>query len=266
MKKIVSAVFSILVYSWTAFASQCFITKENNQITQQGKGCDKRYAPCSTFKIVLSLIGYDSGILGDEVHPVWSFKEGYPALLDKWKQDQTPHSWIKNSCVWYSQVLTKKLGMKKFQSYVTTLNYGNMDLSGDKGKNNGLTNAWLSSSLEISSLEQIDFLEKLLKDKLSVSKHAHTMTKNILFVEDLKNGWKLYGKKGCGVLLSPDRKRKLKIQHGWFIGWIEKNGRKIIFSNHIVNDKKENIFASLRAKAEAKERLIKIIQNMEGNK
>ena len=102
------------------------------------------------------------------MHPLWPFKKGYPDFLEVWKQDQTPKSWMKNSCVWYSQVLTRKLGMQKFQSYVTKLNYGNMDLSGDKGKNNGLTNAWLSSSLEISSIEQISFLEKLLNNTLRI--------------------------------------------------------------------------------------------------
>ena len=236
--------------------------QEKDKIIHQMGDCNKRYAPCSTFKIALSLIGYDSGILIDEMHPSWPFKKGYPDFLDQWKQDQTPQSWMKNSCIWYSQLLTKKLGMKNFQFYVTKLGYGNTDLSGDKGKNNGLTNAWLSSSLEISSQEQIAFLEQLLANKLQINQHAHEMTRNILFVENLLNGWKLYGKTGSGVLLSPDRTQKLEIQHGWFIGWIEKSGRVILFSNHIADDKKEDTFASLRAKADAKKRLIKIINEL----
>ena len=156
--------------------------------------------------------------------------------------------------------------MEKFQNYVNKFNYGNMDLSGDKGKNNGLTNSWLSSSLEISSLEQVAFLEKLLNDELPVNKNAHSMTKNILFVEDLNHGWKLYGKTGSGVLLNHDRTEKTGIQHGWFIGWIERGGRKIIFSNHITDDKKEDTFASMRAKFDAKEKLIIIIDNIESKK
>ncbi len=200
------------------------------------------------------------------MRPVWPFKEGYDDFRDAWKEDQTPKSWMKESCVWYSQVLTKQLGMKKIQDYVTKFDYGNQDLSGDKGKNNGLTNAWLSSSLEISSLEQVAFLEKMLSGKLLINAHAIRMTKNILFVEELKNGWKLYGKTGMGPLLSGDRTKKLEIDHGWFIGWIEKGDRRIIFSNHIADDKKEETFASLRAKADAKERLIKIIDQIEGNK
>jgi beta-lactamase class D len=56
------------------------------------------------------------------------------------------------------------------------------------------------------------------------------------------------------------------LYHGWFIGWIEKGDRRIIFSNHIEDDKKEEIGASQRAKADAKERLTKIIDQIEGNK
>jgi beta-lactamase class D len=263
MKKIILSLFSIILSANITFASHCFVTKEKSQVLKSEGNCTKRYPPMSSFKIPLSLIGFDSGVLIDEMHPVWSFKEGYDDFRDAWKQDQTPKSWIKESCVWYSQVLTKQLGMKIFQDYVAKFNYGNRDLSGDKGKNNGLTNAWLSSSLEISGLEQVSFLEKMLAGKLPIKLHAIAMTKNILFVDELKNGWKLYGKTGMGSLLNSDRTKNPDLYHGWFIGWIEKGDRRIIFSNHIDDDKKEETVASLRAKQDAKERLIKIIDQIE---
>lgn len=264
MKKIILLLCLIWLYvpMPMVLAKSCFIAKTTGNIIQQEGDCNKRYSPCSTFKIALSLIGFDARILVNDSHPVWPFKEGYSAFLDVWKQDQTPASWMKNSCVWYSQVLTKKLGMKQLQAYITNFDYGNKDLSGDIGKNNGMTNAWLGSSLEISGMEQILFLEKLLGNKLPVSKIAYKMTKNILFVQELSDGWQLYGKTGNGLFLSVDKTTKTDIQHGWFIGWIEKNGKIIVFSNHIVDDEKQNTFASQRAKADAKERLIKIIYDI----
>lgn len=263
MRKVLLLVCVMILSSGQVLANHgCFIAKENNKIIAQEGDCATRFAPCSTFKIVLSLIGYDSGILIDEMHPVLPFKKGYPEWLEVWKQDQTPESWMKNSCVWYSQVLTQKLGMEKFQYYITKLNYGNMDLSGDKGKNNGLTNAWLSSSLEISPEEQLAFLQNLLENKLPVNQHAHDMTKNILFLEELPGGWKLYGKTGSGSLLSPDRMTKLEIQHGWFIGWIEKEGNRIIFVSHIVDDRKEERYAGPRAKEQTKEKILQFIQEI----
>lgn len=266
MKKFILFLCSIMLLEGVAFADNCFIAKEKGKVLKSKGDCEKRYAPQSTFKIALALMGFDSGVLIDEMHPEWPFKEGYVDWRDAWKQDQTPKSWMKESCVWYSQVLTKELGMKKFQEYVTKFDYGNKDLSGDKGQNNGLTNAWLSSSLQISAIEQIAFLQNMLAGKLPVKPNAIEMTKNILFVEDLKNGWKFYGKTGTGSLLNAFGAKNPDLYHGWFIGWIEKGDRRIIFSNHIEDDKKEEIFASLRAKADAKERLTKIIDQIEGSK
>jgi beta-lactamase class D len=266
MNKVIVLLCSIMLSANVAFADSCFIAKENGKVLKSEGQCDKRYAPMSTFKIALALMGFDSGILIDDMHPVWPFKKGYVDFRDAWMQDQTPKSWIKESCVWYSQVLTKSLGMKKLQEYVTKFDYGNKDLSGDKGQNNGLTQAWLSSSLQISSVEQMNFLEKLLLNKLPVSPYAQAMTKNILFVEDLQNGWKFYGKTGTGSLINADGTKNPDLYHGWFIGWIEKGERRIIFSNHMNDDKKEDMLASLRAKADAKERLTKMIEQIEGIK
>ena len=266
MKKVILLLCSMIVLANPIFANTCFFAKEKDQVIHQEGEYDKRYAPMSTFKVPLSLMSFDSSILVDEINPVWPFEEGYVDWRDAWKQDQTPKSWMKESCVWYSQVLTKQLGIEKFQDYVTKFDYGNKDVSGDKGKDNGLTNAWLSSSLEISSLEQVAFLEKMLAGKIPVNPHAIKMTKNILFVEELKNGWNLYGKTGMGSLLNADRTKNPDLHHGWFIGWIEKGDRRIIFSNHIEDDKKEETFASLRAKADAKERLSEIIDQIESNK
>ena len=87
------------------------------------------------------------------------------------------------------------------------------------------------------------------------------MTKKILYVEGLPNGWKLYGKMGSGYLLNEERK-KSEIKHGWFIGWIEKNNQKIIFVHHIVDDQKEETHAGQRAKKEAKEKLLQLIDTL----
>lgn len=266
MKKIILFLCSVIISANTAFASaSCFIAKENGKILISEGDCNTRYSPCSTFKIPLAIIGYDTKILKDETHPERPFKDEYEAFLESWKNPQNPTTWMKNSCVWYSQVLTPKLGMKKFHDYMKILNYGNQDISGDKGQNNGLTHAWLSSSLEISPEEQAVFLEKLLANKLPVSGHAQSMTRNIVYIEDLPNGWKLYGKTGSGYLLNADRTKKLDIKHGWFTGWIEKGNKKIIFVNHIVDDKKEEKNAGPRAKEQTKKKLLQLIEQLENS-
>lgn len=193
-----------------------------------GHHIDERMTPCSTFKVALSLMGFDSGILQDENNPVWLFQEGYDDFLESWKKPQTPQSWMKASCVWFSKVLATDLGLQKFQLYLAALNYGNQDVSG------GLTNAWLISSLKISPREQVIFIQKILQKEHPLSSYAIDMTKQLLFLEELSSGWKLYGRTGwSGSSNKPDGENEL----GWFIGWIEKKGEYFPFAYNILDNK-----------------------------
>lgn len=261
MKKTIVFLNFALLLANSAFAgTKCFLAKEKDEIIKQDGDIKSRHSSCSTFKIAISLMGYNEGFLKDEIRPELPFEEGYVDWLDFWKHPHNPIGWMKNSCVWYSQLITTQLGIQKFKDYVTEFSYGNMDLSGDKGKNNGLTNAWLSSSLQISPEEQVAFLQKLLDNKLPVSQHAHEMTKNILFVEELGSGWKLYGKRGGGYLLNSDGSHNLDRQIGWFVGWVSKDDRIIVFAYYISDQAKQNTPAGKRAKEDAKERIIELIQ------
>ena len=76
--------------------------------------------------------------------------------------------------------------------------------------NNGLTNCWLSSSLSISPQEQINFLNQLVVNKLSVSIVAQEKTKNIMYQEPLPGGCELYGKTGNSSQLDADAVIRLK--------------------------------------------------------
>lgn len=247
----------------TLAESICFLANENNQVIKKDGGdCNTRYAPESTFKIALSLMGYDSGILEYETKPSFAFRKTNDFAINICKEAHNPRTWIRDSCVWYSQVLTKRLGMNKFKNYVINLDYGNKDVSGDKGQNNGLTRSWLSSSLQISSKEQIEFLQKIIDNKLPISTKSQAITKQILFIQELPGGWKLFGKTGTGMQ-QDNNLLKTELQHGWFVGWIEKNGRIIVFANHIADDKEQDIYASFRAKNEAIIKLWYLIDELE---
>ena len=130
--------FWILILLWSAndtFAQDnCFLIKENSKVLKQEGDCSTRYAPQSTFKIALALMGYDEGILEDENHPSFSCKEGYDIFINVCKGPHTPRTWMRDSCLWYSRVLTGKLGIEKFRDYIIKFAYGNQDVSGDKGK------------------------------------------------------------------------------------------------------------------------------------
>jgi beta-lactamase class D len=170
----------------------------------------------------------------------------------------------KNSCIWYSQIITEKLGPEKFTKYIEEFQYGNQDVTGDPGKSNGLTHAWLSSSLQISPQEQIEFLEKLVAAKLPVSQRAIDLTSSIFFNETMGNGWKLFAKTGTGFKYNNDGTLDLDHQIGWFVGWITKQERTIFFAQYIEDNQKMVTLAGSRAKALAKERLINdVIKSVE---
>jgi beta-lactamase class D len=152
--------------------------------------CDQRFSPASSFKFPLAIMGFDSGILTGPHDPTWELKAEFNASeRDQNYKHVDPASWEKDSIVWFSQQLTTKLGKERFAEYVTKFDYGNTDLSGDPGRSNGLTHAWLLSSLRISPDEQIRFLRRFMTGKLPVSARAITLTKATIASYSGSEGW-----------------------------------------------------------------------------
>jgi len=215
-----------------------------------------RYSPCSTFKIPLALIGYETGVLKDENEPRLPYK-GYPAEFDSWKGEQTPQSWMRLSCVWYSQQIAPTIGMDKLEKALKSFNYGNADISGDPGKGNGLSRAWLSSSLKISLQEQISFIRALASGSLPVSRESMEKTRRLIFLEELPNGWSFYGKTGTGMA-SDGGEGYLDgpLRAGWFAGWAEKDGAAYVIVMHLEGYASKEPPAGPYAKAKCRELLL----------
>ncbi len=123
--------------------------------------------------------------------------------------------------------------MDRCHRYLKDFAYGNQDIS------SGLTTFWLSSSLKISPEEQTLFLCNMLQKRLPISKKAFEFTRNILFLEQLPNGWKLFGKTGWSGSTPIARENGNLCQVGWFIGWIEKDDHAYVFSYNICTDSVE---------------------------
>jgi beta-lactamase class D len=257
MKKVVLFLCSLVLYTIQVWAGQlCFIAKENGEVLKTEGDCSTSYPPQSTFKIPLSLIGFDSGILNTEDTPSWALPKDADPYINVCKDNHSPRTWMRDSCLWYSRILTTKLGIEKFQDYVTKFSYGNMDLSA------GLTSAWISSSLKISPDEQIEFLQKVIDHKLPICKASYDKTKKIMFIQEMAGGWKLYGKTGNGRQIDKNNNHT-DLQHGWFVGYIEKGNRSIVFASHITDSEKQSVFSSFRARNEALIKLWYLIDELE---
>ncbi|WP_137175698.1 M56 family metallopeptidase [Massilia sp. HP4] len=193
------------------------------RLVEQGD-CGVRATPASTFNIVVSLMGYDAGILVDAHTPALPFRQGYIDWLPAWRTTTDPTGWIRNSTVWYAQQVTSRLGLAALQSYLGRFDYGNRDLSG------GVTDAWIGSSLQISAGEQAAFLRKVVNRELGLSPQAYDTTATLLRLPTLPNGWDVYAKTGTAVLEQPAGTQEPARSYGWFVGWASKGGRTIVFT------------------------------------
>lgn len=211
--------------------------------------CKSRVTPASTFKVPLAVMGYDSGFLEDADEPVLPFMEGYPDWLgDVWRQPTGPKRWMKYSVVWYSQQIAKFLGYEQLRDYADAFGYGNADVTGDPGKNNGLERAWIASSLKISPREQVAFLRKLVNHELPVSADAMDRAMEIVEGQDIADGWAAQGKTGSAFPRKPDGSFDYNTPWGWYVGWARREERTVVFARLIQDEKKMEPRTSLRAR------------------
>ena len=190
--------------------------------------CDQRFAPFSTFKLPLAVMGFDAGVLVDDTTPRWDWHAGLTAP-ERDRKAVDPTIWERDSVLWYSRELTRVLGAEAFGRYVAQLDYGNGDVSGTPGKANGLTHGWLGTSLAISPDEQVGFVRGLLLGALPVSKDAQAWAASIL--PDFAAGdWRVSGKTGSGWVSDASGAYYRDRPLGWFVGWAQRGDEVVAFA------------------------------------
>lgn len=198
----------------------CFVLldqKRNQYTVYNYEKSKERVSPCSTFKIMNTLIGLEAGVLQNE--NTTFFWDGTDYKNSSWNQDQTLAQAVKNSTFWYFQRNAKEVGPKRMQSYLDQTDYGNKDISG------GLTIFWEQSSLQISPLEQVQFLQKVHEGKTMFSPSNVDVLKKVIWISE-KDDAVLFGKTGSGlreegrfIPLGPED----GYVRGWFVGYVEKD-------------------------------------------
>ncbi len=176
----------------------------------------QRFLPASTFKIPHALFALDAGIVRDEFQ---IFKwDGTKRDIQSWNSDQTLRSSMRNSTVWVYQMFANKLGEDREREYLKRIEYGNGDISG------GLDRFWLDGGLRISAEEQIAFLQKLYRNKLTFKTEHQMLVKDIMIVEAGRN-WILRAKTGWTG--------RQATQIGWWVGWVEWHEGAVFFALNI---------------------------------
>lgn len=192
--------------------------------------CQTPVTPASTFKLVLAAMAFDAGLLTSAHAPVLPFREGYADWGGAaWRQDTDPTMWMSNSTLWYSQRLAEMLGAEQLGAYARAFGYGNADFSGDPGQGNGLERSWISSSLQVSPLQQAGFVAALIEGRLPISAEAASGAISLVQSAGTVSGWTIFGKTGSAYPRHADGSFDRAHGWGWYVGWAEKDGERLVF-------------------------------------
>jgi beta-lactamase class D/beta-lactamase regulating signal transducer with metallopeptidase domain len=211
--------------------------------------CDERVTPASTFKIAISLMGFDSGVLRDDRTPYLPYKPSYASSNPSWRHGTDPAGWLRESVVWYSQQVVARLGAARVRSYVQAFDYGNRELASVAGVDDAVAVSEVSPTLKISPLEELVFLRKVVNRSLPVSAHAYDVTARLLKGATLANGWEVYGKTGTAPARLADGSADDTQYIGWFVGWVNKGGRTLVFARLLQRPVDSDDYAGAHARA-----------------
>ncbi len=184
-------------------------------------------SPCSTFKIISSLIALENGIIepGDSPRP-WS---GETYWNENWNRDIDFYDAFRSSCVWYFREVIDEIGQEMMAGELEELLYGNRDISDWEGRlntnnnNRALTGFWIESSLKISPLEQAETMERIFGEGSVYSEKTKNELKKVMLVEEEnRTDTVIYGKTGMG-------KANGIVVDAWFTGFAENMEGKVFF-------------------------------------
>jgi beta-lactamase class D len=172
--------------------------------------------PASTFKIPNSLIALETGVVGDPDKDVFKW-DGVARSIEAWNRDHTLRSAIAASAVPVYQEIARRIGAERMQKYLDLFEYGNRDIGG------GIDQFWLTGNLRIDPVQQVDFIDRLRRGVLPVSKRSQDLVRDILPVT--KVGDSVIRAK-TGLLGAEIGKPSL----GWVVGWAEKGSAQTVFA------------------------------------
>ncbi len=213
-----------------------------------------RSSPCSTFKIISSLIALENGILEPEDSTrEWS---GEIFWNEDWNKDIDFSEAFRTSCVWYYRQVIDDIGKDMMQKELEKLQYGNCDISDWEGRlntnnnNRALTGFWIESSLMISPKEQVEVMERIFGDNSEYSEETQNELKQVMLVsEQEQTDIPIYGKTGMG-------KADGIVVDAWFTGFAESTTGNIYFCVRLGRTDGMNVSSTL-----AKEIAIMLVSN-----
>lgn len=201
----------------------CFALMDNATgkftVHNLGRYRDSSYLPASTFKIVNSLIGLQTGkIVNDSMIIKW---DGVKRRMEDWNRDLTMYEAFRVSSVPYYQEVARRIGKDTMQQWLDSLKYGAKEIKEKVTIKTAIDSFWLDNSLKITPDQQLGLIKRLYFDQLPFFKSYQEMVKRAMLFEDNAN-YRLGYKTGWGFT---EKDHAI----GWVVGWVEENKHPYFF-------------------------------------
>lgn len=180
---------------------------------------DTGFLPASTFKIVNSLIGIETGkVVNEKMVIKWdgkirTFANGDTAK--NWNKDLTMAEAFEYSAVPYYQEVARRIGKDTMQEYLDSMHYGTAKIK------TTIDSFWLDNSLKITADEQLGIVKKLYFYQLAFQRRSQEIVRKMMIRENNTN-YTLAYKTGLGTT-------EKGTQLGWIVGWVEENHHPYFF-------------------------------------
>ena len=201
----------------------CFGLYNNatNQFTFYNKKrfTDSSYLPASTFKIVNSLIGLQTGVISSDSMVIkW---DGVQRRIADWNKDLSMYEAFRVSAVPYYQEVARRIGKNNMEYWLDTVNYG----AGPKDTafviKTAIDTFWLDNTLKITPDEELGLVKMLYFNQLPFFKTYQEKVKKAMLFEN-ETTYRLSYKTGWG-------KNENGSHLAWIVGWVEENNHPYFF-------------------------------------
>ena len=173
---------------------------------------DSAYLPASTFKIVSSLIGLQTGkISNDSMIIKW---DGIDRGRSECNKDMSMYEAFRLSCPPWYQELARRIGKDTMQHWLDSLAYGNKKIS-------RIDTFWLDNSLKIKPDEELGLVKRLYFNQLPFHQRNQEIVKRAMLFEN-NTDYRLSYKTGWG-------QNEGGKQVAWITGWVEENKHPYFF-------------------------------------
>lgn len=177
--------------------------------------------PASTFKIVNSLIGLQTGKITN-INMVIKW-DGIQRPVADWNQDLTMEQAFKSSAVPYYQEVARRIGKPAMQQWLDSISYGTKKII------TSVDTFWLDNSLKIKPDEEMGLVKKLYFGQLPFNKTSMEAVRKVM-VQESNSNYTLAYKTGWDI---KENGKAL----GWVVGWIEVNKHPSFFVLNVEGEK-----------------------------